>query len=325
MKKTKQHTVPSSYLKWFWNNSNWRKTELFVLNIKNWNINLSFSWDLTIKKDFYTIFWENWEKNYVIEDFFSNTIEKSIPQIVNKINKRENLINQEKIDLSEFIAFQEMRSITRREIDSPQEWNLLKLAIRCIFENLEDENERKDSLKNFLKFNYNYSATKEELNDFILKTENWENILFEPRKHNMQIMLKLAPKIAEIIRMRQWIFFHSSKKRPFIVSDYPVYLNPLWDWKYFFSSPWYLTTEFIWFPISRNCYMVAWNKIWFHQIPFHNNIQDLWIIKMFNLQTAYLTSKSLIWCNDKLLRKINEDVLKYDKVYNEKYKKISSN
>lgn len=323
--KIRQHTVPSSYLQWFWNKPNWRKTELFILNIKNWNINPTFSWDVTIEKDFYTLFLENWEKNYFIEDFFSNTIEKSIPKIVNKINKMEKLTNQDKIDLSEFIAFQEMRSITRREIDSPQEWNLLKLAIRSIFENLEEYNERKDSLKRFLKLNYDYSATEVELDDFIFKADNWEDILFEPRKHNMQVMLKLAPRIAEIIRMRQWIFLHSSKDRPFIVSDFPVYLRPLWDWKWFLSSPWYLTTEFIWFPISRNCYMIAWNKIWFHQIPFHSDISDLGMIKQFNLQTAYLTSKSLIWCNDKLLKKINEVVLKYDKIYNEKYNTTTSN
>lgn len=314
MKKTKQHTVPSSYLKWFWNTLNWRKTWLFVLNRKNWNIALTTSWNLTIEKDFYTIFWENWEKNYIIEDFFSKTIEKTIPIIIEKINKKETLTNQDKIDLSEFMAFQEMRSITRRKIDSPQEWDVLKLAIRWIFENLKEYNERKDSLKRFLKSNYNYNATEKELEDFIFKADNWENILFEPRKHNMMIMLELAPKIAKYIRIRQWSFCHSSKERPFIVSDFPIYLHPLWNWKWLLSSPWYLTAKFIWFPISRNCYMIAWDKIWFHQIPFYTNITDLWMIKMFNLQTAYLTSKSLIWCNDKLLKKINEDILKYDKI-----------
>lgn len=318
MKKTKQHTVPSSYLKWFWDKPNWRKTELFVLNIKNWNINLTFSWDVTIEKDFYTIFLKNWEKDYLIEDFFSNTIEKTIHKIIDKINKRETLTNQEKIDLSEFIAFQEMRSIKRREIDSPQEWSFLKLVIRSIFENLEKHIERKDSLKKFLKSYYNYSATENELEEFISKANNWEEIIFEPRIHNIRIMLELAPRMAKIIRMRQWIFIHSSKERPFIVSDYPIYLHPLWDGKWIRSSPGYGTTEYIWFPISKTCYMILWNMIWIHQIPSHQDIQNLWMIKMFNLQTAYWTSKSLIWCNDKLLKRINKDIINYNSIYRAK-------
>lgn len=310
--KEKQHTVPSSYLQGFWNIPNWRKTELFMLNVQNQKLNKTLSWTVTMEKDFYTIFWKNWERDLTIEDFFSNTIEKEIPLIVKKIKRKDSLNKKDKVNLANFIAFQELRSITRREIDTQQNWDFLKMAIRSIIQNLENHHDRKESLQRFIKKHFNYDLQNIEADNYIQSTIKWENIQFEPRLNNMVNMLELAPKIWEIIYSRQWFFIHTPKDRPIIVSDYPIYLHPLWNSKWIFNSPGFLTTDFIGFPISKNCYMICWEILRKQQIPIHTNISDIKMIRLFNYQTAYYTNKNILWCNDKLLNRINKDIIKMD-------------
>lgn len=296
----RQHLVPSSYLEWFWILPNWRDTELFILDLRNNGaIREDISWNLTIERDFYTLCLENWEKDYSIEEFFADFVEKDIKPIINKINNRENITFEDKLYLAKFVVFQEMRSKPRRIQDSKWNWDFIRLSLDWIYENLQTDEERFESLKLTLMENLWYKPTLKEYKEWSKKYENNEKILFE-NKNNLIAMIQIAPEIADIIMKRQWVFWHIPNNRSFLVSDYPVYLDSK-ELKWPFSSPWYLTAEYVWMPISKSCYLQMKEFIWEQYIPIHQDIPDLKFIKGFNYLTFHQAHRSIISCSKELL------------------------
>lgn len=317
----KQHTVPCSYLQGFWDAPNGRKTPLYMLDVKTGDTISAVSGNMTMEKDFYTIYGKNWEKDYSIEKFFGAAIESKIPWLVQKISDFGTLSKEEIKTLSEFVTFQEMRSTSRRKWDGIQEWEMIAHSIRTIQYNLHTLEEQKQSLARFLQEYFHYTAKDAELTDMISRVENWEKITFESRNQTLAMMLSLAPEMARILRSRQWVFLHSTKQHPFIVSDYPIYLQAISNVPSFWSSPGYATADFISFPISKHCYLMAWDLIWDHQLPHHVRVSDPKIIRMFNGCTAWWTDRWLIGSSDLLLKSIHKYVKSTDEAFDKKHQK----
>ena len=109
--KKKQHIVPKVYLKWFCNN----KWLLNFYDRKTWKYKEQKPENVWWIKHFYTIVWAEWEKDFTIEDYFSNEIENNIWDIFFKINKYEALSMDEKDKLALFVTFQFLRTEVFRE------------------------------------------------------------------------------------------------------------------------------------------------------------------------------------------------------------------
>lgn len=310
-KPVRQHTVPCSYLQGFWKKPNWRDTELFMLNVQDWKPMKGKASSMTIINDFYTLKWVNGEKNYMIEDFFACYVEKGFSKVVAKIEKKENLTNDEMEYISQFIIFQEMRSKRRRDWDIEQ--TFVSMFIREIVVHCETQEDRLMGIKNALKEYYTYTATDDEALIMLEKFHKQEKILFEPREHFMKEMITVAPGIAKYIRMKQWVFLHAPKNRSYIVSDYPIYLHA-WD-KCLFWSPWYGTADFVWFPISKKVYLMPWDMVGIHQAPWHKLVKDCKIVQLLNYCTAYLTDRWLIWEDGALLSSVHKKVSEMDRQF----------
>ena len=84
--KKKQHIVPKVYLKWFCNN----KWLLNFYDRKTWKYKEQKPENVWWIKHFYTIVWAEWEKDFTIEDYFSNEIENKI-EAVKKVNMQNEI------------------------------------------------------------------------------------------------------------------------------------------------------------------------------------------------------------------------------------------
>lgn len=299
----RQHLIPSSYLEWFWVKRNGRETELFIIDLKeNWKIRKDISWNLTIEKDFYTLEWKNWEKDYWIENFFANFVEWDIKRIIFKINNKEDITIEEKLYIARFVVFQEMRSKPRRIQDSKWNWDFIKLSLDSIYKHLNTEEDRFESMRKTMMEHEDYDPSLTEFRGWCKKFENNEKILFE-NKRELLSMIKIAPEIADLLMKRQWIFWHISDDRSFVTSDYPVYLDSKFT-TWFFSSPWYLNAEYVWIPISRWCYLQMKEFIGYQYRPIHQDLTDLKYIKGFNFLTSHLSHRWIIWSSQSLLESI---------------------
>ena len=102
----KQHIIPKTYLSWFTND----KGLVNFFDRDNSTYKEQNPKTVTRIPDFYTLYNEDWTKNYSIEKFLSENIENYLPTLLNKIKRQEELNSDDKELLASFITFQYLRT-----------------------------------------------------------------------------------------------------------------------------------------------------------------------------------------------------------------------
>ncbi len=303
----RQHTVPCSYLSWFSDVPSWRDSVIEIYDIKKQETRTSKVSGVTIEKDFYTLYDDDWNPDYRIEHFFAEYVESGIRDIVDKIEKHKWLSLNDRKYLSEFIAFQEMRSTFRRNWDWKQKAKMVELIWKSYLENMDEWEERSIRFTKNLKEELWISISNEKGIEILQKIYNWEDFEIIDKEWSIR-NLWLAPEIAELILHRKWFFIEAPKWGRFITSDYPVFLK--WDPTFSnFYGVGYWTAIYIGFPISKNVYLMAQDLQASIVDPEYLKFIEPNMIRELNLCTAQWGHKWIMWPNKKYLEVIFQRVI----------------
>lgn len=303
----RQHTVPCSYLTWFTDVPSWRDSLIEIYDIKKAETRTSKISSVTIEKNFYTLYDDDWNPDYAIEHFFADYVESGIKDIVNKVENHHPLTLKDRVYLSEFIAFQEMRSTFRRSWDDKEMTKMVKFIWRSYLENMEEWDERSIRFAEYLNEELWIKITKEKSSEILKNIYNWEEFGIDDKEGSLR-NLWMAPEMAKLILHREWFFIEAPKWGRFITSDYPVFLksNPSFSKIYGVG---YGTAKYIGFPISKNVYLMAQDLKDYISEPQYLKFVEPNMIRELNLCTTYWADKWIMWPNKRYLEVIAERVI----------------
>jgi hypothetical protein len=303
--KKKQHVVPKVYLKWFCNN----KWLLNFYDRETWKYKEQRPENVWWIKHFYTIVWNEWEKDFSIEDFFSNEIENDIWNIFQKINKYEDLTIDEKDKLALFVTFQFLRTEVFRnwinkDIEYMMEWNH---KIICSTDKYLKWHINKYEEKTWKKFPLTEEEYKNIYKNFEIKATNVESI---------NMMMYLSVLLYDIVRKKNWYFFVAPKNSSFITSDNPFASINMWKDFWPFGSWWFLNKD-LWhyIPLTEHiCLHFDWiikDSEW--EIVYSKTDRNK--MKSYNSLIANCSYRYIIWKDKRLI----ESIIKRTKIKDKEF------
>ena len=206
-KPKRQHYLPKMYLQNFTNSNN----KVWVYNDENKTIKELSIKDTTLIKNFYTIETE-FGKDYTLEQELSK-IETTCAPIIKKLIDGQKIDEEEKANLSVFIATMQLRTpssveLIKQTINPILEFSKKHLLNAGVFEDLIKECETK------------YGLSREQQYD-LLKNSNIE-LTKEGRWH---FLMSSVLYLANLYSQMKWIFVHTQKSS-FITTDNPLFIYP---------------------------------------------------------------------------------------------------
>ena len=249
-------------------------------------------------KHFYTIVWAEWEKDFTIEDYFSNEIENNIWDIFFKINKYEALSMDEKDKLALFVTFQFLRTEVFREwvnkdIKYMMEW---QHSIICSNDEKLKAHIKKYESKTWKKFPLTEEEYKNIYKNYDLKVTNTESI---------KSMIELSKDLYVLFRSKDWYFFVAPKNSCFITSDNPFASINISEDYWPFGSWWFLNKD-LWnyIPLTEHiCLHFDWNIVSWEWKIIYSKI-DRNKMKNYNSIIANCSYRYIIWKDKRLIESI---------------------
>lgn len=304
--KKHQHIVSKVYLKWFCN-----EKLLSFYDRKTGRYKEQRPYTTGRIKHFYTIIWKDWEKDFLIEDFFWKEIENSIWDVFSKLNRQEHLEKKEKDSLMWFVIFQYLktevfRNKVNKSIKDTMEW---QHSIICSNDDYLNEHIKKYENKIWLKF----PLTKEEYKN-MYKYFNIEpiNII------SIKKMFKLSEVLYPLFRSQNWFFYVAPKWSSFITSDNPFSIIDIWDESWPFGLWWFLS-ENLWsyIPLTKSiCLHFDWSITeWEWKMVYVNTNKRK--MKSYNALIANNSHRYIIWKDKKLIESIVKRIKIKEKSKNE--------
>jgi hypothetical protein len=217
----RQHYVPQLSLRYFTDNSGlfW----VFDRDTKEYRQQNPVN--TAIQCHYYTYRDENGDKNFNIENGFAE-LEGMTKPIIDKIDVQDNITENEKVILANFISFQycrvpafekftnELRDKTLRE--EFKNLNSSKKQVESSIEKYEKETGKKADV------------TPEEIID-VVQNDKYD-IVFH-REQSIRSMLMLGSRLIDIILQIDWLFIKAPRDTSFIINDNPFLLLPPKDYK----------------------------------------------------------------------------------------------
>ncbi|MDD3263186.1 MAG: DUF4238 domain-containing protein [Candidatus Absconditabacteria bacterium] len=321
---TRHHTIPCSYLRGFSQNLQGRDSMLWVYDVHTQKIREdkvdNFGWS----RDFYTIEDGSGNKIYSIEEFLGENID-NVNKIIEKIDNKNSLTDDEIAKLALFISFQELRTPNRFNRNNSNELDVIKMSLREIFYHCETKEERAKSLNNTLKEYFPTSDMIGKEEEIIEKYEKGEEISCNNQLSNIKQMLMFGHEIADWLLSRAWVIIHNDNDN-FIISDYPIYLEGDWEGPFGVG---FGTAKTIGFPLSKKSYLMMTYDFKINDIKVekqytvknvYQNTEDVLgeedakgLINGFNYQTCWCTNRNIAGNDKDYLLKIIADVDQADK------------
>lgn len=250
----KQHILPCSYLQWFSIDENLgRESKVSVYNIKG----SLFQNNITINStaystNFYDIEWSDSVDKKRVEDFMWSSIEWWINKIINKIDKKEIITDDEVETLGIFIGFQALRWPNHKKTYNKLITWIEKEKLQAKF---PDQETIEKSTQEYKKYSWKDIDPKiisnflsHENSDFTLENQNWY----------LKFLGDSFKEIAEKICSKKWLIYNSPEWEV-LTGDEPV--SCIWrDGNNKLLEIW-VYNWFIWFPLSKNSYLFC---IWEH-------------------------------------------------------------
>lgn len=137
--------------------------------------------NLTVEKDFYTVEAKDGTKSYAVEKFLAEHID-NVPSLIEKIDRKEKLTEEELIQLSYFIVAQELRTQFRRKQHNEDLAQILNMELRMIFQHLQNKQERLQSIKNTLQHNHDIEIDDLEAERIYTDFEAGKEVLIDDKR-----------------------------------------------------------------------------------------------------------------------------------------------
>lgn len=210
----KQHTVSDFYLRRFADSNSF----VWVYDREKKELRSQPTKDTTIEKDFYTFNSRSGDKDYSIEiDLFANNLEPRANKVISNLEKGVLPDKEGRRDLSEFVAFQYLRTTASRQDLSYSYAEFTKLRLRSFFLNKE---RAKQTIENIEKdTGQKFGVTVDEAMEFA----NSDRFIVEaPKEYHLWFMLSSFKEFYSIYFQLNWTFFRAPKNSLFITSDNPL-------------------------------------------------------------------------------------------------------
>ncbi|PKF90561.1 hypothetical protein CW306_03390 [Bacillus sp. BA3] len=199
----KQHFVPQVYLNYF-------ADEASYFNI--FDKSLDKIWRQTpanagYSTHFYTVEIEG-EKDFFIEKLLAESVDSLYSRLIKKIEEKEPLTKNDKIDLSTFIAYQHLRTPAQRKNYNNMVISSHKKINKLVFSMKKNKGQLED-----------YTVSEiESLSDTFI---NGKYDVDVPKERSLGFMLDFSKEMTTMLSNHNFIILEASKRAEFITSDNP--------------------------------------------------------------------------------------------------------
>lgn len=199
----KQHYVPKVYLKYFTNEDGY----LNIYDLKKDQIRKQTPKKTALVRHFYTVDVDG-KNDYTIENIMAREVETLYDPVICKIENKEPLTVEDKLNLATFIAFQYLRTPTRRNNYNHMIERFQKDRNKIIFE-LKKVNGQLDHLG---------EKEIEKTGEIIMNEDYDVNV---SKHESLNFMLNHVGEMSLMLSNHNLLILEASKKSEFITSDNP--------------------------------------------------------------------------------------------------------
>lgn len=248
-----------------------------------------------LKSHYYSVEDKTGKKDTRIESFLSE-LEGHAKQIVQKLEHRENIVDDEKKELALFIAFMMNRVPDFEKAINKIESTLIQRMADTLF---SDEERLKSILQERSEDTEGASdISAKELVEFH-KSGNFEIVIH--RNESLRMMVDVSLNTANYFRQMDWGIFHCQDRTSFITTDNPVVLVPPSDYEQGFWGVGILTkgAQKL-FPLSQTACLVMLDH---GNAISHSNVDQL-TTRQINLILAAYSDRFVIGRDETLVKNI---------------------
>lgn len=286
----RHHYLPEFYLKGFR-----RDKVLFIYDRELNEYREQSPKDTAVKSHYYALEDDEGKKNLEIESFLSK-IEGDAKPIIDKLERGEDISEEEKESLSVFISFLMNRVPDFEESENKMLEKIIEKASNMMFQDEEraksimEQHERDTGKK--------MDVTPEELVNFHKNVPHKYKI---HRNVSLTTMLDVSLQIAHYFKQMDWLLFHTPDISSFITTDNPfVLLAPTNHKSGFYGTGIAMRGARKIVPLTQSMCLVMRDH---GTSTVHKDI-DREVVKETNLQIAYFSDRFVIG-RDKALVKRN--------------------
>ncbi|MEC5424281.1 DUF4238 domain-containing protein [Virgibacillus sp. C22-A2] len=285
----KQHYVPQTYLQKFSDEENY----LHIYDIKTNQFRKQRPQSTGYGKHFYTIEHDG-IKDPFIEHFLANEVDSKYVNVINKIENSKLFSDEDRLNLSTFIAFQHLRTPAQRENYNSMVTKFHKTRVQFEFLYRKNTGTLKDM----------DNMSKAELAELERIVDEGEYGVSVPKGHSLKFMFDFADKMISFINNQNWVIVKAPTKSRFITSDNPYCMLKVKDVAEWEGYGLINTNKF--FPLTSDFLLVITGK-GSKVINFKFNSSQ---VRTQNLLTIMQANRNLYSPNEKLLKRLVEDMRK---------------
>ncbi|MGG1677717.1 DUF4238 domain-containing protein [Neobacillus sp. NRS-1170] len=211
----KQHYVPQVYLKHFTHESGF----LFIYDKATDEFRKQTPANTGYSKHFYTVE-KNGEKDYTIEKLLAAHVDTLYQPVIKKIERKEILTREDKVNLAIFLSFQHLRTPAQRKNYHHMVDEFYKKTSKIIFQMKKVHGQLE-----------NYNEHEIEMLEDIFENEKYD--VEVPKEQSLELMLKFSEEMSTMLSNHNFVILEASSKSVFITSDDP-YCMVKEKW----SEPW---------------------------------------------------------------------------------------
>ncbi|MDT2720678.1 DUF4238 domain-containing protein [Enterococcus gallinarum] len=207
-KPIKQHYVPQAYLNFFTDESNY----FHVYLNKEKKIIRQSPKSTAFQRNFYTLE-KDGNKNYEIEKFFAENVDNLYRPVIQKIENNEPLSENDKINLTTFIAFQYLRTPDQRDSINENFVKSYKTRANLIANSMNANIHSK-----------HLPQSESETSDIFIEDDEIRNNI--PKEISLKHMFAFKDELISILMKHDFKILVAPEKGEFITSDNPYCMIP---------------------------------------------------------------------------------------------------
>ncbi|MBP7527333.1 MAG: DUF4238 domain-containing protein [Syntrophorhabdaceae bacterium] len=216
----RHHYLPQFYLEGFC-----RDGYLWVFDRETSEFRRQTPVNTAIQKHYYTVEDKDGKKDTSIEAFLSE-IEGASKPVIQKIEAKEQISDDDKYAMSVFIAF-----LMHRVPDFEKSVNKIgEHMIKHMADVMFSDEERAELMMKRYAEDRGGDESEMSAKDLVAFHKSGAYKIDMHRNVSLRCMLNMSTDIANLFFQLDWILFHVPKKSSFVTSDSPVFIIPPVDW-----------------------------------------------------------------------------------------------
>lgn len=293
----RQHFLPKFYLEKFTKNGT-----IAVFDRELNEIRIQQPINTCVVGHLYTFEDSEGRKRYELERLL-NEYETKASSVIAKLEIKENINNEERIDLAIFVALAEFRTPHMFDSIKSLSSSLTLDFIKNSFYNVEEVRERMRGKPDTPTTEPELDKKARELIDYV---QSNKYKIETNHSWAVKVSMENAFKIAPIIAGRNWDIIHlMSEKKSFVTTDAPVFLTtvtPRID--NFYGIGFGNSDALVLFPLSQSCLLMIFGN----KGELKHKSADIESVRQINLELADCCQRFVIGRDEALVRSLTTEL-----------------